>query len=174
MLIQHLAMLEAEGFLVLPSIDEKENYYSYAGFSSPPLLPQMVKGAGNGRHEVGEDGMAKNELDVDDMEEDLRRVQFDLAMHTSAKIGRAKAFLRWMRSLVNHFAALDIISAYSKKMKRAGLNVEFSLVSVKPPPRSHDAVGNWKATVEELASHTVGEASTPAFDAKMAIEVIEG
>jgi hypothetical protein len=152
-LIQHLLMLEAASFLRLPTSDDKEAYQGYTAFA-----PRM---AGE------EQGWF---VDDNEMGDELRRVQLDLAMYTSAKTGRAKTLLGWIRHLVVHLGALDIISEFCRHSRK---NIDISLISVRSSPPRSTSMSDWKATVRSLASRPGGAGSMAAFDADAAIKVLE-
>jgi hypothetical protein len=110
-------------------------------------------------------------IDADDeMGEELRRAQIDLALFTSAKTGKAKILHRWIRLLVAHVGALDVISEFCRHSSQ---NIDISLISVRSPPSRGTSIGDWKALIWSLASRPNGAGSAPVFDADHAIKEIE-
>jgi hypothetical protein len=162
-LTQHLAMLEAASVLRLPSDRARKHYQSYAGFASSllPLEGDMVR-----------KGFP---VDEDEMGDELRRVRMDSANYLNESVGRADAFLKWLRLLVTHWGALDTISVFSNSTKGNFQNIDISLVSVRSPTSGGPINDRWKDTIRALASRTSTEVSDHAesFDANDAIGTLE-
>jgi hypothetical protein len=130
----------------------------------------MAKEIGKEWHGAGEDKMSREMegLGILD-EEELRRAQMDLAMFTSAKIGRAKIFHRWICFLAAHLGALDVISEFCRHSSR---NIDISLIPVRSPP-SGTIIGDWRATVRSLASRPNGLSSVAVHNADDATKELE-
>ena len=153
MLAQHLKMLQVASCLPLPTDYEEEKYQSYAGFAFPKAFK-----------------FDEMEEEEDEPGDKLKRAQRDLAMLMSDKTDRAKLIERWIRVLVAHVGALDVISEFCCHSSQ---NINISLISVRSPPSHGTSIGDWKALIQSLASHPNGAGSAPVFDADHAIKEIE-
>jgi hypothetical protein len=154
-LAQHLLILEAARFLHLPTGDDKEAYQTYTAFAPPKKLKEKP-----------------GELEDDDeLGDELRRAQRDLSMLTTATIGRAKYFEGWLRVLVAHVGALDIISEFCCFAPQQDISI--SLISVKSPPSRGTSIGDWRATVRSLTTRATSSGPVTVFAAEDAIEQLE-
>ena len=91
--------------------------------------------------------------------------------------GKALMFQRWLRLLVNHWAALDIISAHGSKSSH---DIQVKLVTAKHPDTYADkgmAMNPWRDTIRRLAayleSHPESLEPETQFDAELCISLLE-
>ena len=142
MLAHHLQLLEAADFLHTP-VDANMRY-----IKDDTSLATSHSTDGD---EVDDE--------VDDTAEDVECGGADHAMP-----GAAHKFRRWIRLLVSHWAALDILLK-SKGMEGA----EITLVHVRSI-RDRGEMVPWDSTIRRLASLSTAAKPTDSFDAQNAID----
>jgi hypothetical protein len=108
------------------------------------------------------------------MGDELQHMRMCLAMYTNTITGRAKVFKKWIRLLVNHWGALDTISAFSRSEGGNLENSNISLISIRSSASRSSDISDWKDTVRALA-FTVDAAGVAykLFDADAAIKMVE-
>jgi hypothetical protein len=91
--------------------------------------------------------------------------------------GRALMFQRWLRLLVNHWAALDIISAHGSKSSH---DIQIKLVTAKHPDTYANqgmAMNPWRDTIRRLAAYLKSQPDSlepgNQFDAELCISLLE-
>jgi hypothetical protein len=151
MLTQHLAMLEGGSFLQLPSDSSLTAYKRYVEWDPDA-----------------------EDVDEDDMDDQLQMARNLVAESSDNVSNRKKIFLHWLRLLISHWGALDIMSAYSASHR--GKDVDFSLVSVKASFRG-SGIRDWRESIRSLAlasnDNVDADGAPVTFDANRAIEAIE-
>jgi hypothetical protein len=142
MLTHHLQLLEAGNFLHTP-VHASMRYIG----DDTSLAPS---------HSTDGDEI---DDEIDDTAEDVEHGGPDHAMP-----GAAYKFRRWIRLLVSHWAALDIL-LQSKGMK----GTDITLVHVRSI-RDRGEMVPWDSTIHRLASLSTAAEPTDSFDAQRAID----
>jgi hypothetical protein len=114
--------------------------------------------------------------------EPLKIIEANLGMEPSKIIdrlmaGKALMFQRWLRLLVNHWAALDIISVHGSKSSH---DIQIKLITARHPDTYADQgmkMNPWRDTIRRLAAYLecYPNALAPGtkFDADACISMIE-
>ena len=163
MLEHHLDAMQNTGLLRIPIFSNKARYEAYTNGSEAGQGEDEGEGGGVGEGEgEGEGG------EEDDMEAVRLQAEVDASLD-QLHAGKASAYRRWMRLLVNHLISLDTLRKYCKNEENH--SVDICLLAVEQPNPS-PTVADWPSVLRGLRSRP-GGCSISADNIEKAITILQ-